>query len=145
MEKKTFWDCIIDKTPIDLYVVGKDNKTIRRMTEISFSWDSHSEGLTIRDHLTGRPIITIIKPYKELQTSVIESTSLVKWCINKEDINQCCIDFWEKRMQLLADEAEQLKKRIGGIQDSMEELARQIKKPQAYYKIVNYPSDKNSL
>lgn len=143
MEKKTFWDCIIDKTPIDLYVVGKDNKTIRRMTEISFSWDSRSEGLTLWD--CHKPIITITKPYKELQSSIIQSTSVVTWCLYKEDIAQCCVDFWQKKLSLLADEANQLKKQIGNIQGRMEELARQIKEPQAHYKIVNYPSDKKTL
>lgn len=138
--KKTFWDHVVDTTPCDIYVVGNKSKTISRMSEITLSWDSRTSVLTLWDRLGGKKIFTIMKSYQELQTSVIQSTSTVRWCLHKEDIDQCCIELWQKRMALLEDEAKQYAKLISELQSSIEELSKQIQTPSDYYQIVNHNS-----
>lgn len=140
--KKTFWDCVVGKTSFDFYVVGNDNKTVYRMSEISLSWDSRTNDLTLWDSISGKKIFTIMKSYEELQTSIIQSTSSVKWCLHKEDINQCCIELWQKRMASLENEAKQYAKLISELQASIEELSKQIQTPSDYYQIVNHKPER---
>lgn len=143
--KKTFWDCIIGNTPCIIYVVGNDLKTVYRMSEISLSWDSRTEFLTVWDSLSGKKIFTLIKSYNDLQSSIIDSPSHVKWCLAKEDIAQCCIELWQKRISLLENEAKQHAKSMSELQASIEELSRRIQTPSDYYQIVEHKPERIDL
>lgn len=66
------------------------------------------------------------------------NNTTVRWCLHKEDINQCCIELWQKRIASLEDEAKQYAKLIDELQSSIEELSKRIQAPSDYYQIRNH-------